>query len=108
MMLAGVPRVFEKIYADVQAAAAGSAVKRAVLDWCVGVGRQAGRLRQQGRPLPLGLRLKRRLAHGLVFRKLHDALGGRLRIVISGGAPLARRVGESFTPPACPSWKATA
>ena len=95
-MLAGVPRVYEKIYAGVQAAAADSAVKRAILDWCVGVGRQAGRLRQQGAPLPLVLHLKQRLAHRLLFRKLHDALGGRLRVVISGGAPLARRVGEFF------------
>ena len=96
MLVMSVPRVYEKVYASVQAGAAGSAVKQAIFNWCVGVGRQASRLQQQGRPLPLGLSLKRNLAHRLVFHKLHDALGGRLRYFVSGGAPLAREIAEFF------------
>jgi len=96
MLVLSVPRVYEKVYASVQAGAAGSAVKQAIFNWCVGVGRQASRLQQQGRPLPLGLRLKQGLAHRLVFHKLHDALGGRLRYFVSGGAPLAREIAEFF------------
>ena len=96
MLVASVPRVYEKVYASVQAGAAGSAVKQAIFNWCVGVGRQASRLEQQGQPLPPGLRLKRGLAHRLVFHKLHDALGGRLRYFVSGGAPLAREIAEFF------------
>ena len=96
MLVMSVPRVYEKVYASVQAGAAGSAVKQAIFNWCVGVGRQASRLEQQGQPLPLGLSLKRNLAHRLVFHKLHDALGGRLRYFVSGGAPLAREIAEFF------------
>ena len=96
MALVGVPRIYEKIYATAQANAAGSAFRKAVFNWCVGVGRQASRLRRQGQPVPLGLRLKRRLAHRLVFSRLHEALGGRLRYFVSGGAPLARQVAEFF------------
>lgn len=96
MLVMSVPRVYEKVYASVQAGAAGSAVKQAIFNWCVGVGRQASRLQQQGQPLPLGLSLKRHLAHRLVFSKLHEALGGRLRYFVSGGAPLAREIAEFF------------
>jgi long-chain acyl-CoA synthetase len=96
MLVMSVPRVYEKVYASVQAGAAGSAVKQAIFNWCVGVGRQASRLQQQSQPLPLGLSLKRHLAHRLVFSKLHEALGGRLRYFVSGGAPLAREIAEFF------------
>jgi long-chain acyl-CoA synthetase len=96
MLVMSVPRVYEKVYASVQAGAAGSSLKQAIFNWCVGVGRQASRLQQQGQALPLGLRLKRNLAHRLVFGKLHAALGGRLRYFVSGGAPLAREIAEFF------------
>ena len=96
MLVMSVPRVYEKVYAGVQAGVAGSALKQAIFNWSVGVGRQASRLQQQGRSLPLGLRLKQDLAHRLVFHKLHAALGGRLRYFVSGGAPLAREIAEFF------------
>ena len=96
MLVISVPRVYEKVYAGVQAGVAGSALKQAIFNWSVGVGRQASRLLQQGRPLPFGLRLKKDLAHRLVFHKLHAALGGRLRYFVSGGAPLAREIAEFF------------
>ena len=96
MLVISVPRVYEKVYAGVQAGVAGSALKQAIFNWSVGVGRRASRLQQQGRPLPFGLRLKQNLAHRLVFHKLHEALGGRLRYFVSGGAPLALEIAEFF------------
>ena len=48
------------------------------------------RHQQRGQPLPAGLALKRKLAHKLVFSKLHAALGGRLAWAVSGGAPPER------------------
>ena len=96
MLVMSVPRVYEKVYAGVQAGVAGSAVKQAIFNWSVNVGRQASRLQQQGRPLPAGLRFKQKLAHKLVFHKLHAALGGRLRYFVSGGAPLALEIAEFF------------
>jgi len=94
--LAGVPRVYEKVYAGVQAEVARSAVKRAIFNWSVGVGLRASRLQQKKQPLPFGLRLQRSLAFRLVFNKLRQGLGGRLRYLISGGAPLPRKIAEFF------------
>jgi long-chain acyl-CoA synthetase len=95
--ICSVPRVFEKVYAGVVAKAeAGSPVKRKIFHWAVGVGREVSKLQQARRPVPPGLAFKHRLAHKLVFSKLHAALGGRLRFAVSGGAPLSKEIAEFF------------
>jgi long-chain acyl-CoA synthetase len=95
--ICSVPRVYEKVYAKVLAGAqAGSAAKRTIFNWAMGVGREVSRLEQRGQPIPGGLALKRRIANKLVFEKLHQALGGRLRWAVSGGAPLSRDIAEFF------------
>ena len=95
--ICSVPRVFEKVYAGVLATAqAGSPVKRKIFQWAVGVGRDVSRHQQRGQPVPAGLELKRRVAHALVFSKLHARLGGRLQWAVSGGAPLSRDIAEFF------------
>jgi long-chain acyl-CoA synthetase len=95
--LFSVPRVFEKVYAKILAGvAAGSPAKRRIFGWAMGVGREVSRRQQQGQPVPRGLELRRRLAHALVFGKLHAALGGRLKWAVSGGAPLSRDIAEFF------------
>ena len=92
-----VPRVYEKVYARVLAGVeAGSPLKRRIFRWALGVGRQVSRRQQQRQPIPLGLALRRRIAQTLVFSKLHAALGGRLRLAGSGGAPLPREIAEFF------------
>jgi long-chain acyl-CoA synthetase len=78
------------------AAEAGSPLKKKIFRWAVGVGREVSRLQQAGRPVPPGLELKRRIAHKLVFSKLHARLGGRLQWAVSGGAPLSRDIAEFF------------
>jgi long-chain acyl-CoA synthetase len=62
----------------------------------VAVGRDVSRHQQRGQPVPTALELKRKLAHKLVFSKLHAALGGRLQWAVSGGAPLSRDIAEFF------------
>ena len=95
--ICSVPRVFEKVYAKILAGVeAGSPAKKTIFNWAIGVGREVSRHQQRGQPLPAGLRLKRALAHKLVFSKLHAALGGRLQWAISGGAPLSRDIAEFF------------
>ena len=95
--ICSVPRVFEKVYAGVIAKAeAGSPVKKKIFHWAVGVGREVSRLKQAKQPVPAGLAFKYRLAHKLVFSKLHAALGGRLRFAVSGGAPLSKEIAEFF------------
>src|SRR5256886_15528260 len=95
--ICSVPRVFEKVYAKILARVeAGSATKKKIFAWAVSVGRDVSRHQQRGQPVPASLELKRKLAHKLVFSKLHAALGGRLRWAVSGGAPLARDIAEFF------------
>jgi long-chain acyl-CoA synthetase len=92
-----VPRVYEKIYAGVEAAFAdATGAKRRLIDWSLGVGRQVSALRAAGRPVPGGLALRHRLADRLVYAKVKARLGGRLRVPISGGAPLAAEIGRFF------------
>jgi long-chain acyl-CoA synthetase len=95
--ICSVPRVFEKVYAGVLAKAeAGSPLKRKIFHWAVGVGREVSKLQQAKKPVPAGLAFKYRLAHKLVFSKLHEAMGGRLRFAVSGGAPLSKEIAEFF------------
>jgi long-chain acyl-CoA synthetase len=95
--ICSVPRVFEKVYAGVLATAqSGSPLKRKIFQWAVAVGRDVSRHQQRGQPVSTGLEIKRRIAHALVFSKLHARLGGRLQWAISGGAPLSRDIAEFF------------
>ena len=95
--ICSVPRVFEKVHAGVIARAeAGSPLKCKIFHWSVGVGRRVSRLQQARKSVPALLRLQHRIAHALVFSKLHQALGGRLRFAVSGGAPLAKEIAEFF------------
>jgi long-chain acyl-CoA synthetase len=95
--ICGVPRVYEKVYAGVLAAAqAGSPIRRRIFQWAFSVGREVSRHQQEGRPVPARLELGRKLAHALVFSKLHARLGGRLEWAVSGGAPLSREIAEFF------------
>jgi long-chain acyl-CoA synthetase len=97
MLVFSVPRVYEKIYARVMAAGTtGSPVKRAIFRWCIGVGKQVSALQQRRQPVPGLLRWRYRLAHKLLFSKLHQTVGGRLRYFISGGAPLSQEIAEFF------------
>ncbi len=95
--ICSVPRVFEKLYAKILTGVeAGSPAKQKIFRWAVGVGRDVSRHQQRGEPVPAALEWKRKLAHKLVFSKLHAALGGRLQWAVSGGAPLSRDIAEFF------------
>jgi long-chain acyl-CoA synthetase len=96
-ILPSVPRVFEKIHAAVVGqfdAAAGP--KRKLIEWALRVGRRTSELRQHGEEPPPGLAAQHRLADRLVYSKVKARLGGRLRLGVSGGAPLAREIAEFF------------
>jgi long-chain acyl-CoA synthetase len=96
-VMPSVPRVFEKVHTAVQASFdEATGVKRRLIDWALGVGRRVSELRQRGEPVPRGLALQHRLADRLVYSKVKERLGGRLRLPISGGAPLAKEIAEFF------------
>ncbi len=92
-----VPRVYEKIHANVlQQFDELDGVRRRLVDWALGVGYRVSKLEQQRLPVPSGLAVQRRLADRLVYSKVKDRLGGRLRVANSGGAPLAPEIAEFF------------
>ena len=95
--MGAVPRVFEKAYAKIVTGAkeAGGA-KYKIFKWAVDVGTQVSALRQQQKE-PTGLlKWKYSVADRLVFSKVKERFGGRLRFFISGGAPLAKEIAEFF------------
>jgi len=88
-ILVGVPRIFEKIYARIQerAAEAGKFASM-LLAWSVSVAREYAKHKVAYRPIPLFLKLKHAIAMKLVFAKWQAAFGGRMRLLVSGGAAL--------------------
>ena len=96
-VLPAVPRIYEKIHAGVlDQIEGGSGLKRSIGRWALDVGARASRLRRAGRPVPALLALQERVADRLVFEKVKQKLGGRLRVGVSGAAPLGTNVLEFF------------
>lgn len=92
-----VPRLFEKIYARVlENAMAGGAVKRRIFAWARRNAEAWVDRRQRGEPVPAALALKKLLADKLVFSKLRDRTGNRMRFFVSGGAPLNADIAKFF------------
>ncbi|WP_346539330.1 long-chain fatty acid--CoA ligase [Micromonospora sp. DPT] len=96
-LMCGAPRVFEKVYnkAVTTAQSAGGA-KAKIFAWGVRVGKEKVALEQAGQPVPAGLKLKYALAEKLVFSKLQARLGGRMRVLVSGAAPLSKEIATFF------------
>jgi long-chain acyl-CoA synthetase len=96
-LLPSVPRLYEKTHTAVTSRLqASSGPRRRLADWALGVGYRVSALRRQGQTPPRALALQHRLADRLVYSKVKERFGGRLRIGISGGAPLAKEIGELF------------
>ncbi len=96
-LMFSVPRLYEKIYSKVhEKVAADPPIRQKIFRWALGVGRESfGHVVRGTKPGPL-LKLKRAVADALVLSKIRDRTGGRLRLFVSGGAPLAREIAEFF------------
>jgi len=94
---AAVPRVFEKLYANImQKGHENTGVKRRLFDWAIGVAQRSVKWRAYGERAPLNLRVLWNIADRVVYTKIRDGVGGRMRAFISGGGPLARQLAEFF------------
>ncbi|HEX9069322.1 MAG TPA: long-chain fatty acid--CoA ligase [Ktedonobacterales bacterium] len=96
-LLFSVPRVYEKVYAGVKAkVAAGSDTQKRIFAWAERVGRDVAKRKEAGKSIPPGLALRYGLANRLVFKNVRAVLGGRLRLAITGAAPLDINILEFF------------
>ena len=95
-LMTSVPRLFEKIYGRViENANAGSPIKKKIFWWAMKTGEKYVAAKYKGK-ISGGLNFKYKLATKLVFSKLHQRVGGRLRFFVSGGAPLPKEIAEFF------------
>jgi len=96
-VMAAVPRVFEKIYAKLmEQGSASTGVKKKIFNWAIDVAERAAPWRCSGAYANPLVKLQWELADNLVYAKIREGTGGRLRIVSSGGAPLSRSLAEFF------------
>jgi len=86
-LIVAVPRVYEKVYNQVQNKAQG--IKRALIQWALRVGAANRETILRGET-PTSFSWK--LANALVFSKVREGLGGRARVFVSGGAPLGKEI----------------
>ena len=95
--LPSVPRIFEKIHtaATAKADAAGGA-KAKIFHWAVGVGREVAQREDRGGHPGLVLKAKHALADKLVLHKIRDLFGGRVKLALSGAAPIDTEILEFF------------
>ncbi|MEV0784237.1 long-chain fatty acid--CoA ligase [Streptomyces sp. NPDC050423] len=101
--MAAVPRIFEKVYNGVAAKArAGGAAKYKIFQWAAEVAREYAKVSQDNfrrtgtASVPFALGAKHKVADTLVFAKIREAFGGRLRACVSGSAALAPDIGFFF------------
>jgi long-chain acyl-CoA synthetase len=96
-LLPSVPRLYERLAAAIRAGIEErQGLRRTVAAWALRVGYRASARRRQGRRYSPLLALEHALAERLVLVRVRQRLGGRLRIAISGGAPLAKELAEFF------------
>jgi long-chain acyl-CoA synthetase len=96
-VMCAVPRLYEKIYSRISEKVANDPpLRRAIFQRAIKVGRATFQHVVDGTSPSPALRLQRAIAEKLVFSKIRDRVGGRLRLFVSGGAPLAKEIAEFF------------
>jgi long-chain acyl-CoA synthetase len=91
-LFVGIPRVYEKIRANVELKARNG-LRRTLYEWALEVGRENRPIILRGE-IPTSKRW--RVANKLLFSKVREGIGGRVRCFISGGAPLGRELAEWY------------
>lgn len=96
-LLFSVPRVYENAHRRILARVEGSSpLKQRLFRWALSVGKRYNDAARKGSGLDGWLRLRHGLADALALSKVRAGLGGRLRLAISGGAPLSAPIADFF------------
>jgi long-chain acyl-CoA synthetase len=96
-IVTGVPRIFDKLRERILAKGMGQkGLKRSIFASAISLASDYGALRESGRAPSAWMRWRHRLAEKLVYVKIRDVFGGRLRFAVSGGAPLSPDIGRFF------------
>jgi len=96
-VMAAVPRVFEKLYANIiDKGHQRGGIQRKIFDWAIRVANKAVPWRGYDRPASPLLMAQWRIADKLVYGKIRRGIGGRIKHFNSGGAPLAKELAEFF------------
>ncbi len=91
------PRVWERVYSTISTELKKRpAAIRKLFYMGLGVGSEASRLREAGKPVPGWMRTALKFFDRVVFRKIRERLGGRIRIAASGAAPLGKELAEFY------------
>jgi long-chain acyl-CoA synthetase len=91
------PRLWERIHASIAAEIKKRpAALRRLFYLGVGLGNKAAKLRREGRPVPWAIRASLGMLDKIMFSKIRERLGGRLRAPISGSAPLSKELAEFY------------
>ncbi len=91
------PRVWERMYASILSEVKKRPlIARKIFHGALGLGAEAARRQREGKPIPVWMKRWLTLANKLVFQKVRERLGGRLRIAASGGAPLGKDLALFF------------
>lgn len=91
------PRVWERMYATISNEIKKKPlIARKLFHGALGLGLEAARYKQEGKPLPAWMKRALKLAEKVVFSKIKERLGGRIRIAASGAAPLGKDLAEFF------------
>lgn len=94
-IVAAVPRFYEKIYANIiETGHRAGGLREKIFNWALRVASRAAPWRAYGKRVPPGVRLRWQLADWLVYSKIRRGVGGRIRIFMAGGAPLAPELAE--------------
>ncbi|MDO5746852.1 MAG: AMP-dependent synthetase/ligase [Actinomycetaceae bacterium] len=94
--IGAVPRVLEKIFSAADAKA-GKGMKKRIFKWSVNIAESVALANETQEPVSKWLRFRYWVASKLVLNKIKDLMGGKMKCVVSGGAPLSAKIQRFFT-----------
>jgi long-chain acyl-CoA synthetase len=95
--MAAVPRLYEKMYANIiERGRSETGLKRRIFNWAIRKAEKSVPWRAHGQQASFALKWQWHIADALVYSKIRDGVGGKLRILSSGGAPIGAGLIEFF------------